>query len=111
MIKTTKDGRTILSGQDYSGLKLQRLAVDWYRCSLDPVMKDDGPITLGCNRLLTFYSADLHHIDGRGMGGSKRDDTIAKTRALCRSCHVRATPKPMWTKRENKAVISRSKRP
>ena len=111
MIKTTKDGRTILSGDDYSLLKHQRLEVDRFNCSLDPVMTDDGLEPLGCGLAISYWTCDLHHIDGRGMGGSKRDDTIAKTRALCRSCHVRATPKPMWTKRENKAVISRSKRP
>jgi hypothetical protein len=104
MIKTTKDGRTILSGQDYRDFKMQRLVVDKYHCSIDPVMTDDGPVTLGCGRFIGYCNADLHHIDGRGMGGSKRDDTIAKTRALCRSCHIRATPKPIWSKLQDQRM-------
>ena len=31
---------------------------------------------------------DIHHIDCRGMGGSKEKDTIENLMALCRKCHI-----------------------
>lgn len=31
---------------------------------------------------------DIHHIEARGMGGSKEADTIENLMALCRTCHV-----------------------
>lgn len=33
-------------------------------------------------------AVDIHHIDSRGMGGSKTVDTIDNLMALCRTCHV-----------------------
>lgn len=33
-------------------------------------------------------AVDIHHIEARGMGGSKKSDTIENLMALCRSCHV-----------------------
>ena len=32
-------------------------------------------------------AVDIHHIDARGMGGSKIRDVIENLMALCRSCH------------------------
>lgn len=34
-------------------------------------------------------SVDIHHIECRGMGGSKLKDTIPNLMALCRPCHVK----------------------
>jgi 5-methylcytosine-specific restriction endonuclease McrA len=31
---------------------------------------------------------DIHHIEARGMGGSKHADTIENIMALCRQCHI-----------------------
>ena len=31
---------------------------------------------------------DIHHIDARGMGGSKTKDIIENLQAVCRSCHI-----------------------
>jgi hypothetical protein len=31
---------------------------------------------------------DIHHIDARGMGGSKEKDYIENLQAVCRSCHI-----------------------
>lgn len=31
---------------------------------------------------------DIHHIEARGMGGSKHADTIENLMALCRQCHI-----------------------
>jgi 5-methylcytosine-specific restriction endonuclease McrA len=33
-------------------------------------------------------AVDIHHIESRGMGGSKTADTIENLMALCRQCHV-----------------------
>lgn len=33
-------------------------------------------------------ATDIHHIDARGMGGSKTKDNIENLQALCRSCHI-----------------------
>lgn len=33
-------------------------------------------------------AVDIHHIEARGMGGSKKLDTIENVMALCRNCHV-----------------------
>jgi len=35
-------------------------------------------------------AVDIHHIEPRGMGGSKTKDTIENLQALCRSCHHEA---------------------
>jgi 5-methylcytosine-specific restriction endonuclease McrA len=34
-------------------------------------------------------AVDIHHIEARGMGGSKEKDTIENLQALCRYCHVK----------------------
>jgi hypothetical protein len=31
---------------------------------------------------------DIHHIEARGMGGSKEKDNIENLQALCRPCHI-----------------------
>lgn len=33
-------------------------------------------------------AVDIHHIEARGMGGTKNADTIDNLMALCRRCHV-----------------------
>jgi hypothetical protein len=33
-------------------------------------------------------ATDIHHIDARGMGGSKEKDVIENLMALCRKCHM-----------------------
>lgn len=34
-------------------------------------------------------SVDIHHIEPRGMGGSKTKDVIENLQALCRPCHIK----------------------
>jgi 5-methylcytosine-specific restriction endonuclease McrA len=34
-------------------------------------------------------AVDIHHIDCKGMGGSKQKDVIENLQALCRECHIR----------------------
>jgi len=33
-------------------------------------------------------SVDIHHLKARGMGGTKKPDTIENLMAVCRACHV-----------------------
>jgi 5-methylcytosine-specific restriction endonuclease McrA len=33
-------------------------------------------------------AVDIHHIEARGMGGSKDKDTIENLMGLCRNCHI-----------------------
>lgn len=33
-------------------------------------------------------AVDIHHIERRGIGGSKTKDTIENLMALCRKCHL-----------------------
>lgn len=33
-------------------------------------------------------AVDIHHIDARGMGGSKEKDNIENLQAVCRECHI-----------------------
>ena len=42
---------------------------------------------IGCE-VCGATAVDIHHIESRGMGGSKTADTIENLMALCRECHV-----------------------
>ena len=35
-------------------------------------------------------AVDIHHLEGRGMGGSKNKDYIENLMGLCRDCHLKA---------------------
>ena len=35
-------------------------------------------------------AVDIHHIDARGLGSSKKKDYIENLIALCRRCHIKA---------------------
>jgi len=39
---------------------------------------------------------DIHHIEARGMGGSKSKDTIENLMALCRNCHEKFGDKKQY---------------
>jgi len=34
-------------------------------------------------------AVDIHHLERRGMGGTKKSDQIENLVALCRSCHIK----------------------
>jgi 5-methylcytosine-specific restriction endonuclease McrA len=44
---------------------------------------------IGCEHCGTT-AVDIHHISGRGLGGSKNKDFIQNLIALCRRCHIKA---------------------
>ena len=41
-----------------------------------------------CCEICGAKAVDIHHIEARGMGGSKLSDEIKNIMALCRLCHV-----------------------
>ena len=41
-------------------------------------------------------AVDLHHIERRGMGGSKSADRIENIMALCRKCHDSKGDRKEW---------------
>jgi 5-methylcytosine-specific restriction endonuclease McrA len=38
--------------------------------------------------LCNARAVDIHHISCRGMGGTKKEETIDNLMALCRTCHI-----------------------
>jgi hypothetical protein len=34
-------------------------------------------------------AVDIHHLECRGMGGSKDKDNIENLQAVCRNCHIK----------------------
>ena len=42
-------------------------------------------------------AVDIHHIDCRGMGGSRDKDEIENLMGLCRSCHIEYGDKKEYT--------------
>ena len=43
---------------------------------------------IGCE-VCASQAIDIHHIECRGMGGSKQKDSIENLQALCRDCHIK----------------------
>ena len=43
-----------------------------------------------CEMCMQDRAVDIHHIQGRGMGGSKEKDYIENLVGLCRECHLKA---------------------
>lgn len=84
--KRYRDGRVKLTGRNYVTLRLRKWAQQNWKCA-------------NCKREMNFEEMELHHKNGRGMMGSKRDDTLEATEGLCKKCHKSVTPKPMWSKR------------
>lgn len=48
--------------------------------------EQDTPMCEMCSTI----AVDVHHIEARGMGGSKTKDYIENLVGLCRSCHNKA---------------------
>lgn len=45
-----------------------------------------------CNK----QAVDIHHIEAKGMGGSKTKDNIENIMALCRDCHMKYGDKKQY---------------
>lgn len=56
---------------------------------------------------------DIHHIDARGMGGSKKKDVIENLQAVCRGCHIEYGDKKQhkeFLKKVHKRYMCRNQR-
>lgn len=79
--KVTKDGRTILGGKDYTEFRRQVYYAQGAQC------KSCSRYTFFLASMEDDYSFHVHHTNGRGMGGGKRDDTLEAVIGLCGACH------------------------
>lgn len=80
-VTTTKDGRTILDGRDYTRFRSELFQRQSGMCSNCP-----RKCCLTANHFMP-HSFHVHHKHGRGMGGGKRDDTLEAVTGLCGNCH------------------------
>lgn len=55
-------------------------------------------------------AVDIHHIDCKGMGGSKKKDNIENLMALCRSCHMEYGDKKNYIDYLNQIHINKLKK-
>lgn len=75
-IKVYRDGRTVLTGRDYTEHKRKVWSAQGGVCA--------GP----CGQYLPFQFAELDHAKpSRGMGGGKRDDKDPLNTVKCTPCH------------------------
>jgi len=66
-----------LNGRHYTALKVFKYAQQDGICALP-----------GCNQTMDPSNTHLHHINGRGMGGGKRDDRPETTELMHPICHM-----------------------
>lgn len=82
MIVTTKDGRILRDGKDYTAFRRSLYDAQEGRCA-------------ECGRYTSLElwpedpnSFHVHHRNGRGLGGGKRTDTLEACEGLCFTCHI-----------------------
>ena len=64
---------------------------------------------IGCE-VCSSRAVDIHHIEARGMGGSKKADTIENVMALCRDCHVEYGDKKQYMENLKAVHLKKIKR-
>jgi hypothetical protein len=64
---------------------------------------------IGCE-VCSSRAVDIHHIEARGMGGSKKADTIENVMALCRDCHVEYGDKKQYMENLKSVHLKKIKR-
>ncbi len=79
--RITKDGRTIRKGNDYTKFRRSLWELQERSCG------KCGRTTFLTADLESDWSFHVHHIGGRGLGGSRRDDVVGKVIGLCGGCH------------------------
>ena len=80
-IKITRDGRTIRSGVDYTEFRAMLHELQDAKC--DRCWRG----TDLAYEPTSDWSFHVHHRNGRGMGGGKRDDSVRTCIGLCGECH------------------------
>jgi 5-methylcytosine-specific restriction endonuclease McrA len=80
-IRLTKDHRTIRTGKDYTAFRYEIYQRQGAQCAKCPRYTSLG--------MEPEYDSSfhVHHRNGRGMGGSKRNDSCEDCIGLCGSCH------------------------
>lgn len=68
-----------------------------------------GEDFIGCE-VCSSRAVDIHHIEARGMGGSKKADTIENVMALCRDCHVEYGDKKQYMENLKAVHLKKIKR-
>ena len=61
---------------------------------------------IGCE-VCGLVASDIHHIQPRGMGGSKLRDTPDNLIALCRPCHTEADFGTLLPKDKLKEIVNK----
>lgn len=80
-VKVTKDNRVIRTGQAYTTFRADLHRRQNLRCA------NCGRTTSLTVDLEHDFSFHVDHKNGRGMGGSRRDDTFESCQGLCGRCH------------------------
>ena len=80
-IEVTKDGRTIRTKRSYSEFRYALWNKQEGRCV------NCGRDTYLAVPIEWDNAFHVHHKNGRGMGGSKRDDTFESCKGWCGKCH------------------------
>jgi hypothetical protein len=66
-----------------------------------------------CEACDKYRAVSVHHIERRGMGGSKTKDYIENLMAVCNDCHIRYGDKKQykdWLRRVHKLRMERVKK-
>jgi ribosomal protein S27AE len=80
-ITYTKDGRTIRTKRSYTEFRHRVYESQHGMCH------SCGRNTFLALDILDDRSFHVHHKNGRGLGGSKRDDILEAVLGLCGRCH------------------------
>jgi hypothetical protein len=76
-----KDGRIIRTGSSYTQFRLKLYCYQSGQCA-----KCEWATSLDAD-IMSDHAFHCHHKAGRGLGGSKRDDTFEACEGLCGRCH------------------------
>jgi len=91
MIRTLRDGRIKRTGADYTRFRYALYQRANGRCE----MVRDGE---RCNRFAGLRDGAAHHVNGRGMGGAKRDDNPSVCVWACPACHDKKHNTLHWSR-------------
>lgn len=97
-VRTFEGGREVLKGKAKRARWMEVYRLDGSRCvECGKVL--DPPYSQSVN------AAEIHHVNSRGMSGSRRDDRIVsegkrQLETRCGTCHHRVNARPQWNQQE-----------
>lgn len=77
-----------------------KLYLKHFDCDINTWIKCEIP---DCNS----RAVDIHHVEARGMGGTKAPENINNLIALCRSCHIKYGDKKQYMDMLKEIVANR----